>query len=525
MVPLRRARRAALAAAALASLAAAGESGAQGSPYVPLEDPAYALLDALAARGHVRALPLLERPYTARQIRLALSADSLRPARGAVAAWHRAAEASAARYELAADRGELRAAAGAVGTAQTSGRRELMLADDASAVLPGAWGRVEAAAGPVVVAARAVADARLARDPEFTGSKKRAVAGRMEEGYAAAQWRLGELFVGRQSRNWGPPRPGGLHLGDYAYSYDQVAGRVGTAGLHLSAVLARLDDFGATPDSTVQRYVALHRIGGRWRQLEFGVSEAVVYGGRGRGLELAYANPANVFMLSQYNEGKAGNISYAFDVALRTAARGTVLGQLLYDDFQIDDCDPACAEPPSYGLTVAAEGLPLVGDHRAFASYTRVSNLAYRTPEPLEQYSAFGVGIGRGFSDYDEARAGVELAVARVAPARLYVAHRRQGEGDYRQPYPAPADYPATPELLAGVVMRVTRVAVEAAGRPVPFLAVAADVGVNRVENDGHLRGQRATRFEGRLRVSADAPWGMRLRESNSTTTLPSRGP
>ena len=109
--------------------------------------------------------------------------------------------------------------------------------------------------------------------------------------------------------------------------------------------------------------------------------------------------------------------------------------------------------------------MPLSGDQRWFASYTRVSYLAYRTPAPAETYDVFGVGLGRGFSDYDEIKIGADLAVVRRTPLRLYVAHRRQGEGDYRDGYPLPADYATTPAFLGGVVMGVTRVALSGASR------------------------------------------------------------
>jgi hypothetical protein len=34
------------------------------SPYLPLDDPAYAIIDALQSRGVLRSLSMLERPYT-----------------------------------------------------------------------------------------------------------------------------------------------------------------------------------------------------------------------------------------------------------------------------------------------------------------------------------------------------------------------------------------------------------------------------------------------------------------------------
>ena len=522
-----RSRVAAIALAVGAQLAGV-PLAAQSSPYVPLDDAAYAYVDALAARGWLASLSALERPYTARQIAEALDGDAAKRSGRVVAGLRRALRSSLVRYAAVADaQGELGVAvtAGAQFTGQSSARRELMLADDVSGGYPGVWTQAFASAGPAVGAWRVVGDGRLKPDPEFSGSKKRKITGRVEDAYVAGQWRLGELFLGRQSRNWGPSSLGGLQLGPYAYSYDQLYGRLGPDALHLATLLARLDDTGVGPDSLVQRYLALHRVSGRWRRLEAAIAEAVLYGGVGRGFELAYANPLNVFMLAQYNEAKAGNISYGLDLAYRTRARGVYAGQLLYDDFQIDGCDPNCLEPPSYGFSLSADGVPLAGDQRAFASYTRVSNLAYRTPEPLETYDVFHVGIGRGFSDYDETRVGLDLALLPQATTRMYAAYRRQGEGDYRRPYPSPEEYASTPELLQGVVMRVGRLGVQGSGRLGPYLTLDADLGVNRVTNEAHVSGRTRTAFEGRLRLVLQPRRPLVLRVPAATSHIPSAGP
>jgi hypothetical protein len=150
----------------------------------------------------------------------------------------------------------------------------------------------------------------------------------------------------------------------------------------------------------------------------------------------------------------------------------------------------------------------LGGDQRWFTSYTRVSNLAYRTPLPAETYDVFGVGLGRGFSDYDEVKVGADLALLKRTPLRLYVAHRRQGEGDYRATYPLPADYATTPGIFAGVVMGVTRVGLSGVTRW-RDIELGGDLGVNHTTNDLHVSGQSRTAFEGRLKVAIEPRWSL----------------
>jgi hypothetical protein len=159
-------------------------------------------------------------------------------------------------------------------------------------------------------------------------------------------------------------------------------------------------------------------------------------------------------------------------------------------------------------LTLSAEGLPLAGDQRWFASYTRVSNLAYNNKNPDEHYEVFGVGLGRGFSDYDEARLGLDLALLPRTPLKFYVAHRRQGEGSYNAPFPAPADYAITPGMFQGVITGVTRVGLSGSSRW-RDVELGGDLGINRVTNDRHIVGDTRTGFEGRVKLAIEPKWSV----------------
>jgi hypothetical protein len=488
------------------------------APYVPLDDPAYAFIDALLARGLLRGLSALDRPYTVAELRAAVDAAPADSLGRVPRAWLRALDRAAAKYapppdDSAAHALRVRASLVPFATAQTGEEREQALARGDGGAYPGVWARASGVAGPAVAAARVSGDLSLKHDARYTGKTDRAVAGRVEDGYVAAQWRLGELFLGRQARSWGPHTHSGLLLGRDAFTYDHLHARVGPRRLRLDALVAKLDDISLGNDTVAHRYLSAHRLLGRWRGLEVAASEAIVYGGPGRGFEPSLANPLNVFNLAQYNEGESGNVSYALDVAWRPRRGGALSAQLLLDDFQVDACDDLCEEPPSIGVTLAAEGLPLAGDQRLFASYTRVTNLTYRTPQPFERYAILGAGLGRGFSDYDEARVGLDLALLEAAPLRAYVALRRQGEGDFRLPFPTPEEYARTPGFLAGTVTRVVRAAVSGGGR-VRWLEVAGDVGYNHTRNAQHVAGRTTGGVEARVRVSVEHGWALLGRAS-----------
>jgi hypothetical protein len=298
-------------------------------------------------------------------------------------------------------------------------------------------------------------------------------------------------------------------LGNYAYTYDHLFARIGSDRIHWSTVITRLDDSLAAPAPAIERYFSIHRLAVQWRKLELAASESYVYAGAGRGFEPSLVNPFNVYGLSWRNENQEGNLGLGGELALRTSNLGTLAGQLFVDDLQIDrSCNPNCKQPSSYGLTVSAEGLPLRGEQRWFASYTRISNLAYNNKNPAEKYDIFGVSLGRGFSDYDEMKAGLDLAILPRTPLRVYAAHRRQGQGDYRDPFPTPDQYAATPGMFSGVVMRVTRLGVSGVSKW-REMELAADLGVNHDTNFNHIGGESRTGFEGRLKVVLEPRWSV----------------
>lgn len=503
-------------AVALWSLGKPSAACAQASAYVPLDDIAYTYIDALMARGQFRELSTMDRPFTERALRVAIDTARTREPGSVVSTYldvlYKAIEKYAVRPgdsdTLAADTFLARGTGDIYATEQSSGRRELMLSDRHHNFRPGGSIRLVMAGGPVVGFVRTLIDSRLNVDPEFAGRKDRKLAGRTEDGYVGGQWKYGELTFGRVGRNWGPPTLYGLMLGNYAYTYDHLYGRIGTDKVNFSTVITRLDDSLPPSGVSIERYFSIHRLAIHVANWELAGTESYVYAGTGRGFEPSLVNPFNIYSLSWRNERQEGNLGVGGEVALRTESSGTFAGQLFIDDIQIDrSCNPACKQPSSYALTLSSEGLPLVGDQRWFASYTRVSNLAYRNKNPTENYEVAGVGLGRGFSDYDEVKAGLDLAILPRTPLRLYAAHRRQGEGSYA-PYPPPADWGTTPGIFSGVVMGVTRLAVSGASQW-RDLELSGDVGVNRATNDQHIVGATHTGLEGRVKIAIEPRWSL----------------
>ena len=502
-------RRALAVAGLVAMTLAVPRPGAAQGALLPVDDVAYTYIDALQARGLLRDLPLVERPYTVGAVRRALTAarggrDASRYAR-----WLDAIDAAATKYAPVAPGDALTLGVGGYAVAQTSGQRDLMRADSANALAPGVTLRALLEAGPVTAAMRVYGDRRLREDPDFLGKKDRVLAGRTEEAYLAASWRLGTVQVGRVARSWGLPGLLGLQLSPAPYSYDHLYARVGTQKVGLATVVARLDDDFTTFDprdtTRAQRWFSASRLALRFGSVDVGLTQSLVHGGAGRGFDLGLANPVSFLALSQYAENKQFNIAFGGDVLWR-APRGMLLGgQLLVDDFQIDDC-ALCGEPPSLGMALSAEGVPLAGGSRLFANYVRVTNLTYRAERRWESFTSAGVGLGQWASDFDELRVGVDAGPVLPLPVRGYLAYRRQGEGDYRRPYPPQAQWNTWPSFLEGTVIRTLRVGASGAWRLGAGFEVHGDLGVNRVVNATRIVGLRETAFEGRLRLAWEPP-------------------
>ena len=484
---------------------------------LPMDDIAYTYIDALQVRGLLRDLPVIERPYTVGAVRAAVAHARASLHDSGALRWLAAIEAAAEKYApgvTASDSGAFALGLGGYAVAQTSGTRDLMQSDRVNTLAPGFTVRALLASGPFTGAMRVLADRRMKVDPEFLGRRDRVLSARTEDAYIGTSSRFASLQVGRVGRSWALPGQLGLMLSNGAYTFDHVYLRLGSDRVHLSSVMARLDDerLNFTTDTTAHRYFSAHRLGVQLAQFEFGVSESVVYGGVGRGFQPSLSNPVAPVFLAQYSDGDKVNVGFGADVLFKARNGVRLGGQVFVDDFQIDQCD-LCGEPPGIALALTADGLGLGAGLRGFASYTRVTSLTYRAADRFERYTSRAVGLGQRNSDFDESRVGVDVGPVLPAPVRVYVAYRRQGAGDYREPYPAESQRNAWPLIFEGVVVKTLRVAASSAVRLGRATEITLDAGVNRSANDLRQPGVTRTRAEARLRVSLDPSWA-RIRTS-----------
>ena len=488
------------------------------SPYLPAGHWADPALELWIARGEIRSLSPLVRPW--RRIEVAEALGELDRARlgGAELAWlerleselapeiDRLAGRSAGEAQLA-----LRAAAGVGAWSQTHRdplRAELDGAFAETRVLESIGVEAEGFGGPVAGAFRLWRKGIYRNDAQFPDGQVTPpregfvlddVSSRFEEAYLELQTAFARVSFGRMYRNWGLPGLPGFLRSDYAYSEEEIGYRIGTSRIFLVGSLASYSDFGG--DTT--RYVSVHRLEVRpFDDLILAVSESSVHGGPGQGLDWRLVNPLTIWQFSgdeaktPYN--KVGQVD-----AWWHAGRGlNLFGSLLADATNRDGS--CCQMGGSLGLELPSllRGWVLRG------TFTAVQSLAYRTELPWEEYSVERIGLGWDKADLYLGRleaSGLPLAGLWLAP-RLEVQLR--GEGDFRELRPPGDELPDYPRILVGQSETTVRPSVAGRWRSGGRFPVEIewDLGLNLVRDYRNVPGDDRTEPVGRIEARIATP-------------------
>lgn len=426
----------------------------EASPYLPLSHWSMPYVEHLIASGRIADPSPLSRPFTVDQVLRSLSAVDSTVVTGTEWTVVKQIRNDLERH-MRGPSARMDVHAGVAGSSHAR-RDPLREAGPGHATYSGG-AALTLYFGPAVLVSHPYFDTRLKWDPDYFGKKDRVIAGRTAEAYVSAQWSFGELFFGSVDRNWGPRFTDGLLISPNPYSYDHFDVRLGTQGVFLEGLITQLDDINDTTGTPEHRYLIAHRFTIRppWNT-SFSLWEGTIVAGRDRQLEPWFANIFTLGLLTQYDQKSQANNLVGLDVTTRVK-RTQLFGQLLLDDIQVDRSTAGDKEPPSYGLTVGAQGGISRFGWTAF--YTRVTNLTYRTPNPAEAVMRRGVGLGRNFSDYDQLTFKGSLMAGPSVLLEPEVTVLRQGQGDFRLPYPTVAQYASTPTLFAGTVTRTIRLA------------------------------------------------------------------
>lgn len=492
---------------ALAAFSVARGVSAQSLPsrsYLPLDHFSMPFLEHLIVRGALADPSPMERPWVVRDIADALTdADTSSLSTAERETLRQIREAITPRDGAVLFNLELQPGA----RASTHGRRDPVRPAGDGRALPLATGHVAFEFGDFVVLAQRSLSWHLRDDPDYGGDKEVPFQGRADYAYGAFRSRYAQLELGTVFRNWGPPSHFGLLVSPVPYSYDQVFGRFGVDRLSLAILVAELDEMPNRAGERSTRWWIVHRFNIRPADfLDIALVQSALVSGPARGLDLAYLNPFRFAVDTRTDTRLNANNQVEVDLELRLRHLPRLGVSFLIDDqincFVSAFCPRQLGdEPPSYGFTGSLDGRLLGGTWSVM--YTQIANLTYRTLDPAETLMIRGVGLARNFSDYDQTTVKGQWMVLPgllLGPEFTLV---RQGEGDFRQPFPTRDQYDATPTLFAGTVERTWRGAVHGA-LSLPFgLWIRWNAGLHRVTNSGHVPGATETDFV----ATVDAAW------------------
>jgi len=296
-------------------------------------------------------------------------------------------------------------------------------------------------------------DRERAISPTYTGKKWRGLAGEVETAAIYFNHSNLRLTLGRQRLFWGP-QPVNLLLSETAFPLDlfSVDYHRGCVGFHF--LFARLDQ--SRPDSTDldryagynfaadNRYLVGHRLDIKLhRTLRLSLFETSVYGGNGRVPEMYYLNPLQFFHGAQLNEGDNDNTILGFDLTWLPRPGLRLYGQMIVDDYQIENESQGDQEPDELGFLC---GLALAQPTHSWwpdfgLEYTRITNRTYHQTHARNRYLYRNEPLGHPLGpDADSLSVSLQWWPRRHQSVRLELAWGRNGVGSLHAPWTEPWD-------------------------------------------------------------------------------------
>ncbi len=247
--------------------------------------------------------------------------------------------------------------------------------------------------------------------PYYIWKKDRIAAGLIEEAYIQYKGKFGFIRLGRLKRNWGPFIDRSILLSNNTYSYNALEWQFYTSFLEFRHLFSAFTNDRSTVDTKkdpTNRYLSAHALNfiiGKWAS--FGISETVVFSRKEGFPDLQYINPVSIYSVTNTNgEGDANlmiGLQWWFHPLIKDI---TVKGQMVFDDFQVDDKTIADQEPThwagDFGIYWTNPTL-IKFDHNVSIEYRYLSKWIYTVNDQCtfrgQRYSYLGRSLG--YQDID----------------------------------------------------------------------------------------------------------------------------
>jgi hypothetical protein len=301
-----------------------------------------------------------------------------------------------------------------------------------------------------------------------------------------------DLVLGRDYADWGPASDGNLVLSREAGSLDNLTLEMTIRNLRFTIMQALL-----SPGD--RRRLSAHRLELEAGRFLFGLSESVVY--VGRGLDPVYAFPLSSFYANQFNERGDDNILWGVDAKIRLG--GTVLyGGLLIDDFQFERNGDA---PDKIAFNLGgrfALARPL--SCNLLLSYSRADIYTFTHRDSMKSYVAGGGQPGQGDRllgggvgpDSDRLSVAIETFPRPNLIARISSRLTRRGEGSDFRKFLHGMD--VNPRFPSGVVEKIIDLRLGAVWELDGGSSFSFEWAWEKVKNRAHAAGteERSTAFD-----------------------------
>jgi len=283
---------------------------------------------------------------------------------------------------------------------------------------------------------------RYEDDTLYPAHRDRSIRGRMEEAFLEYFWRHGFLRIGRMQRSWGPFPDRSLILSANPYSYDALEFQFHGGLFEFRHLFAPFSSHRSSWDSddgtTLNRYLTAHSLNlkfGTW--VTVGVTESVLFTRNKEFPDMQYINPVSLYSLVNANQEGNGNLLFAFQWNIHPVTEKVSLrGQVVLDDFQMDDRGATDKEPAHWGLDAGIFWYDpfcalLPHRHLIKMEYTHASPWLYTVPDADaaggERYTYYGKSLGLSFTDGSLLSLGAVVVPSRLGAYGFSVSYGRRG--------------------------------------------------------------------------------------------------